>query len=273
MKTTLSFERLLRVLPPVLTVLLVVVCLVVGSRISWSNLLTYTPPNLLLAAVGILALYAVKSLSVVFPLSVLYIACALWFGRWGGLMMCYLGLTVSCTLPYLIGRRFGAGVVEHLIRKYPRLDKLYQAGSSNQVMLSYLLRIVTVLPGDFCSLFLGACSVSYPRYLLGSMLGLSPLMIVHGAAGGHGGAEPHRQLMGGADAAECWAGGYFDWGFDSLFGGAQPEVVLAVGARLRGRGHDSFFGAPPRGVYAGTAVPAPTMQALRPARVTELGFA
>ena len=109
----------------------------------------------------------------------LYIACALWFGRWGGLMMCYLGLTVSCTLPYLIGRRFGAGVVEHLIRKYPRLDKLYQAGSSNQVMLSYLLRIVTVLPGDFCSLFLGACSVSYPRYLLGSMLGLSPLMIVH----------------------------------------------------------------------------------------------
>ena len=135
--------------------------------------------SVLLAAAGILALYAVKSLSVVFPLSVLYIACALWFGRWGGLMMCYLGLTVSCTLPYLIGRRFGAGVVEHLIRKYPRLDKLYQAGSSNQVMLSYLLRIVTVLPGDFCSLFLGACSVSYPRYLLGSMLGLSPLMIVH----------------------------------------------------------------------------------------------
>ena len=179
MKTTLSFERLLRFLPPLLTVLMVVVCLVVGSRISWSNLLTYTPPNLLLAAVGILALYAVKSLSVVFPLSVLYIACALWFGRWGGLMMCYLGLTVSCTLPYLIGRRFGAGVVEHLIRKYPRLDKLYQAGSSNQVMLSYLLRIVTVLPGDFCSLFLGACSVSYPRYLLGSMLGLSPLTIVH----------------------------------------------------------------------------------------------
>ena len=179
MKTTLSFERLRRVVPPVLTVWLVGVCLVVGSRISWSTLLTYTPPNLLLAAVGILALYAVKSLSVVFPLSVLYIACALWFGRWGGLMMCYLGLTVSCTLPYLIGRRFGAGVVEHLIRKYPRLDKLYQAGSSNQVMLSYLLRIVTVLPGDFCSLFLGACSVSYPRYLLGSMLGLSPLMIVH----------------------------------------------------------------------------------------------
>ena len=213
MKTTLSFERLLRLLPPVLTVLLVVVCLVVGSRISWSNLLTYTPPNLLLAAVGILALYAVKSLSVVFPLSVLYIACALWFGRWGGLMMCYLGLTVSCTLPYLIGRRFGAGVVEHLIRKYPRLDKLYQAGSSNQVMLSYLLRIVTVLPGDFLQLIF--------RGLLGELSPL-PAGLDAGAfaaddcaraAGGHGGAEPHRQLMGGADAAECWAGGYFDWGF------------------------------------------------------------
>lgn len=179
MKTTLSFERLLRVFPPLLTLLLVGICLVVGSRISWSNLLTYAPSNLLLAGAGILALYAVKSLSVVFPLSVLYIACALWFGRWGGLMMCYLGLTLSCTLPYLIGRRFGAGVVGHLTQKYPRLDRLYQAGSSNQVMLSYLLRIVTVLPGDLCSLFLGACSVRYSRYLLGSLLGLSPLMILH----------------------------------------------------------------------------------------------
>ena len=172
-------SRMLKILPPILTVALVLLCIYIGSRMSIQGLISYTPSNVLLAAAGILALFAVKSLSVIFPLSVLYIACALWFGRWGGLMMCYLGLTVSCTLPYLIGRRFGAGVVEHLIRKYPRLDKLYQAGSSNQVMLSYLLRIVTVLPGDFCSLFLGACSVSYPRYLLGSMLGLSPLMIVH----------------------------------------------------------------------------------------------
>lgn len=143
----------------------------VGSRISWSNLLTYTPPNLLLAAVGILALYAVKSLSVVFPLSVLYIACALWFGRWGGLMMCYLGLTVSCTLPYLIGRRFGArgGGASH-----PEISPAGQALSGRQLQPGD-----AVLPaadchgvaGDFCSLFLGACSVSYPRYLLGSMLG------------------------------------------------------------------------------------------------------
>lgn len=179
MKTTLSFERLLRVLPPVLTVLLVVVCLVVGSRISWSNLLTYTPPNLLPAAVGILALLrgeiAVGGLSAVG--AVHRLRALVWALGWADDVLSWpdgqLHPAVSDRSP--LRRR----VVEHLIRKYPRLDKLYQAGSSNQVMLSYLLRIVTVLPGDFCSLFLGACSVSYPRYLLGSMLGLSPLMIVH----------------------------------------------------------------------------------------------
>lgn len=169
----------MRVFPPVLTVLLIAVCLFVGSRFSWTQLLTYTPQNLLLAAAGVLALFAVKSLSVVFPLSVLYIVNGLWFGRWGGLLMCYLGLTISCTLPYLVGRQFGTRAVDHLIGRYPRLAQLYERGSSNQLMLSYLLRIVTVLPGDLCSLFLGACSTSYPKYLAGSLLGLSPIMILH----------------------------------------------------------------------------------------------
>ncbi len=168
-----------RILPPILTVLLILLCVFIGSQMSFSELISYSPPNLLLACLGIVCLFGVKSLSVVFPLSALYLVSAFWFGTIPAILINYLGLIVSVTLPYLLGKHFGSSVIEHLIEKYPKLHKLQQAGISNQVMLSYLMRIVSVLPGDLCSLFLGACSADYKRYLIGSLLGLSPMMILH----------------------------------------------------------------------------------------------
>lgn len=88
-------SRMLKILPPILTVALVLLCIYIGSRMSIQGLISYTPSNVLLAAAGILALFAVKSLSVIFPLSVLYIVSAFWFGKWVGLAVCYLGLVVS----------------------------------------------------------------------------------------------------------------------------------------------------------------------------------
>ena len=164
-KASSHSSRMLKILPPILTVALVLLCIYIGSRMSIQGLISYTPSNVLLAAAGILALFAVKSLSVIFPLSVLYIVSAFWL--------------VSCTIPYLLGRHFGTGMVEQLLCKYPKLRQLQSVGDSNQLMFSYLLRIVSVLPGDLCSLFLGACSVDYSRYLIGSLLGLSPMMILH----------------------------------------------------------------------------------------------
>ena len=75
-------SRMLKILPPILTVALVLLCIYIGSRMSIQGLISYTPSNVLLAAAGILALFAVKSLSVIFPLSVLYIVSAFWFGKW-----------------------------------------------------------------------------------------------------------------------------------------------------------------------------------------------
>lgn len=174
-----SMPRLMRYLPPILTVALVAFSIWVGSQMSLSGLISYTPKNFLVAAGGILCLYAVKSLSVIFPLSALYLVSAFWFGPVAAIFISYIGLIISCSLPYFLGHYFGSGIITGLIEKYPQLEKLQQAGISNEIMLSYLMRIVSVLPGDLCSLFLGACSVRYSRYLIGSLLGLSPMMILH----------------------------------------------------------------------------------------------
>lgn len=171
--------KVFRYLPPIITVLLIVLSVLAAKQMSLMGLISYTPQNYLLAFSGLMLLYAVKSLSVIFPLSALYIVSAFWFGPWWAIVINYLGLIVCDSIPFFIGRYFGTSAVDHLVQKYPKLRQFQQLGISNEIMLSYILRIVSVLPGDLCSLFLGACSVNYRRYLLGSLLGLSPMMILH----------------------------------------------------------------------------------------------
>lgn len=174
-----KLTKTLKILPPILTILLVIISIIIGSRMSLSGLISYQPSNIILAAVGIVVLFAIKSLSVIFPLSALYIVSAFWFGTLWGIIINYIGLIVCVSVPYWIGHHFGSDLIDHLIDKYPKLQQIQKLGISNQIMLSYLLRIVSVLPGDLCSLFLGACSTDYKRYLIGSLLGLSPVMILH----------------------------------------------------------------------------------------------
>ena len=164
-----KLTKTLKILPPILTILLVIISIIIGSRMSLSGLISYQPSNIILAAVGIVVLFAVKSLSVIFPLSALYIVSAFWFGTLWGIIINYIGLIVCVSVPYWIGHHFGSDLIDHLIDKYPKLQQIQKLGISNQIMLSYLLR----------SLFLGACSTDYKRYLIGSLLGLSPVMILH----------------------------------------------------------------------------------------------
>ncbi len=174
-----TLPKSFRVFPPLLTALLILLCVYLGSHMSLSELISYSPSNPILAASSIIFLFAIKSLSVVFPLSALYIVSAFWFGPLWAILINYIGLVVSISIPYLLGRRFASPAIELLLKKYPKLEHFQQLGFSNQLMLSYLLRIVSVLPGDLCSLFLGACSIEYKRYIIGSLLGLSPIMILH----------------------------------------------------------------------------------------------
>ena len=109
---------------------------------SLSGLISYQPSNIILAAVGIVVLFAVKSLSVIFPLSALYIVSAFWFGTLWGIIINYIGLIVCVSVPYWIGHHFGSDLIDHLIDKYPKLQQIQKLGISNQIMLSYLLRIV-----------------------------------------------------------------------------------------------------------------------------------
>ena len=56
--------------------------------------------------------------------------------------------------------------------KYPRVELLWNMQTSHEFILSFVTRIVNVLPSDILSLYMGAVGIGYTKYLAGSILGM-----------------------------------------------------------------------------------------------------
>ncbi len=182
-KLPVFLMRAARILPFVLILVLVVLYLIYRDDISVEKLLTYTPDNLWLAALVFMGLYAVKSLSVFFPLVVLYAAAGLLFSVPAALAVNLAGLVVSLSIPYGIGRFSGTDMMDRLEQKYKKIGQLNALKQDSELFFAFFLRIVQVLPGDVVSMVLGATRMTYWKYMAGSLLGMLPIMAATTMAG------------------------------------------------------------------------------------------
>lgn len=155
------------ILPLFLCVVLALRYLAAGGTFSVEAVLRYTPEKPALAAAALVLFYAVKSLSVVFPLVVLEIAGGHLFSSPIALVVNCIGLVVCSTIPYCVGRLSGTALVGRLEEKYPKLKEFMGKQRSSSLFLPFFLRIVGGLPGDIISLYFGATGTTYWRYLLG----------------------------------------------------------------------------------------------------------
>lgn len=136
------------------------------------EILNFTPSNPLLAALTMLALFALKSISIVLYSGILYTVDGLLFPLPLAILLNLLGTVIMVTIPYRIGRRMGASAVEHILEKYPKAEKLRELRQQNDFIFVLLVRVLGVLPCDIVSLYMGAIGIQYPQYLLGCLLGL-----------------------------------------------------------------------------------------------------
>ena len=164
-------------LPVGVALLCMVIYLWKGRSVSWQELSSFMPEKTWQAVLLFWICYAVKSLSVFFPLLVLYAAAGHVFSLPTALLVNLTGLIICETLPYLIGKRFGTELSEKLRKKYPKLSVMEILHQSGSLAYAALSRAVGVVPGDLASLYLGAAKLPYIPYLAGSLLGLLPRMI------------------------------------------------------------------------------------------------
>ncbi len=131
-----------------------------------------------LAAFVILGFYGLKSLSVVFPLAAIFVCVGAIYPFWVGILLNVIGLSVCFTVPYLVGRISGGDIMRVIEMKYPKARKLVNYGHDNNLFASYISRAVVVVPGDLVSMIHGALRMPYRPYLLGSIMGVMPEMLV-----------------------------------------------------------------------------------------------
>lgn len=161
----------LKTLPLIICIIFIVLFLASGNEITVQTVLRYTPESPFAAAITILLLYALKSVSFVFPIAVLQIAVGHLFQTPAALLINFSGRAITLSIPYWIGRFSGSSIINSLQGKYPKIKEILDRQERNPVFTSFLLRTFCFLPGDAVSLYLGAVRIPFPCYLTGGILG------------------------------------------------------------------------------------------------------
>lgn len=170
-------KKIITSLALILYALLIFAVFVNTRDFSIDKLLTYTPESGALAALFMLALYALKSISVVFPIILLQIASGFLFPAPIALLINLFGAVIDFVIPYFLGKFTGADAAEKKISKSPTLVKLFEKQHKHEFFLTFFLRVISCLPADLVSMYLGALKFKFDRYLAASMLGTLPGLI------------------------------------------------------------------------------------------------
>ena len=139
----------------------ILLCFLYRDRITVENIVNFTPENPVLAVGIMLLLFAFKSVTFVIYGSILYAVNGILFPLPFAILLNMAGSAIMATLPFLIGRRKGSGLLVKLTEKYPKLSVLRKLPSENGFFLSMVIRLMGCLPGDVVSMYFGASGIRY----------------------------------------------------------------------------------------------------------------
>ncbi|MBR3586343.1 MAG: TVP38/TMEM64 family protein [Oscillospiraceae bacterium] len=148
-----------------------------GQKISVDAILAYTPSEPILAVLFLWLAFALKSLSLVFPVIALFAVSGQLFPLPIALAVNTVGIAITMTLPYLLGRASELDFSERLIAKYPKLNEVRQLREKSSFFLSFLVRAIGVLACDVVSMYFGSTKMRYLPYITGAVLGFMPDLV------------------------------------------------------------------------------------------------
>lgn len=169
-----SYKLALRFLPGIIGGILIILLAVTGREIEPEDLMRYMPAGPVMAAAVLLIMYAVKSVSVFLPMLPLQLTAGFLFPPALAVAINTAGYSLGTVLSYRRGRRAGAETMEKLLMQHPKLSVFFGGSNENYVFLSFLLRVIGLIPMDVTSMYLGYTGVAFLPYLLASAAGALP---------------------------------------------------------------------------------------------------
>ena len=123
-------------------------------------------------------MYALKSVVFVVPAMMIYVSVGISFDTPVALILNFIGLTVEVTITYFLGRFLGGEYVSKLLEKNKGGRKLLNMKTKTKNSFLFMARVLPAFPIDFTSLFLGSSNYKFVPYLLISLLGIYPRVLL-----------------------------------------------------------------------------------------------
>lgn len=137
--------------------------------------LTQQFPETLPVALGLLAIFAIGG-CLFFPIPLMAFAATLIFPLWKAVLISLLGVCLASSSAYLVGRFIDP---ERIFKKFR--EKIKNAKSALKKKAGwtvFALRIAPTPPFTFTSMLSGSLKISYPVYLVASVAGIMPLVLL-----------------------------------------------------------------------------------------------
>lgn len=168
---------MIRYMPLILCILFMALYIIFRDSITVESISSFAPENIILAILFMLLLYAVKSLSIMFPFVILNMVGGLLFPTGIAVFVNFLGLIVELLVPYWVGRAAGADFAANLCEKHPKLDDFINHQPGSKYFMTFFLRAINCLPTDAVSMYYGAVKHPFGAFMLCSFFGCMPLVL------------------------------------------------------------------------------------------------
>lgn len=132
--------------------------------------------NLVLEVLVVLLIYAVKSVLFFIPVVFLYILTGNLFPPIYSIFINILGLSLTMTLTFFLGKKLGKPFVKKMVKKSPKVQRFMENGDRNNVTL-FVLRASNLFPVELISLVCGSTGYRYWSFLGLSLLAMVPGLI------------------------------------------------------------------------------------------------
>lgn len=131
-----------------------------------------------------LLLFAIKGVVMFIPLSGLYLAVgAVMNDEIIAFLVNLTGIVICLSVAYFNGTKITMERAKEIYRKFPKIKMLDDFESENSLLFSFLIRIFGIVPCDVVSMYCGIKKIPYKEYLLGSVAGMIPGLILTGIIG------------------------------------------------------------------------------------------
>jgi len=158
--------------------------LLIAPRLTLENIMLYESVSLPLGMLALFIIYALKPVIMIIPVNMLYVAAGLIFPVGWAILITYIGLSIALSIGYINGKRLGENKVNKVLAKNKRAAAFLENHADNMPSLCFIVRLLP-FPKDLFSMFFGAVGMTFGKFIIISLMGVSPVMLSTVIAGAY----------------------------------------------------------------------------------------